>query len=79
MTTERKQTPEAELASLRAYKADQEDFMAFMTAELAGRPCACENGGGDHSSTPPMCWPELIDCIAKRAVRDEHDRLTTNL
>lgn len=58
-----------ELAELRAYREMQEDFMAYMTAELDGFKCL----HGDKNcarGTPPMMWPELIACIAKRAAKD---------
>lgn len=49
-------------------QSDHADFLAFMTGELARFPCCCEEG--EHASTPPYCWPELIACIVRRAKRD---------
>ena len=49
------------------------DFMGFMAGELAQFPCCHEDG--EHHSTPPMMWPELIACIVKKAVRDAQERV----
>lgn len=54
-------------AELKSAKSEHSDFLSFMAVELAGWPCQCENG--EHASTPPYCWPELIACIVKKAVK----------
>ena len=64
---EEKEKAEKKLAS---EQSDHSDFLAFMTASLAEWPCNCTEDQPDHSATPPMCWPELIACIIKRAVKD---------
>lgn len=64
----------AEIASLRAQLADQDDFMAYMTAELAGFKCMHEDG--THDSTPPMFWPELVACIRARGIKDALAKVT---
>lgn len=58
----------AAVDELRDRAAMADDFLAFMSAELAQLKCCHEDGG--HHNTPPMMWPELIGCIAARAVKD---------
>lgn len=58
---------EAELAKLKSEVADHSDFMAFMAAELAQFECLC---GKEHGETMPMMWPELIQCIVAKAIKD---------
>ncbi len=64
------------LAKAEAEARDHADFMAFMTAELAAFPCCHEPG--EHASTPPMMWPELIACIAKKARQDAEAKFTAS-
>lgn len=57
-----------ENAELRQRASDHGDFIGFMTDALGGFPCCHE--GGQHHSTPPMMWPELIACIVKKATQE---------
>lgn len=49
-------------------KEDHDAFLAFMADSLAQFPCCCDEG--KHDGTPPMLWPELIACIARRSAQD---------
>lgn len=49
-----------------------DEFMAYMTEELGGFECLHGEG---HRGTPPMMWPELIKCIAAKAVQDAKNEL----
>lgn len=82
---ERAKREEAEKA-LASEKSDHSNFLAFMAGSLAEYHCDCTDDecGPDktrHASTPPMCWPELIACIIKKAVKDakaeSQSRITT--
>lgn len=64
----------AVIAALKRERADNSDFMAFMQIELAKFQCCHEDG--QHHSTPPMFWPELIRCIVERAVREKQAGLS---
>lgn len=55
----------AENTALKVQVSDNDDFMAFMEGELSDFSCCHETRA--HSNTPPMMWPELIACIAKKA------------
>ncbi len=53
------------------------DFMAFMTGELAQFSCCHEDG--KHAGTSPMMWPELIACIARKAIAEATKNLRDQL
>lgn len=61
-----------ELARVTKENGDNDDFMAFMLDELSQFPCCHEIG--EHRNTPPMMWPELIGCIAKKAALEATTR-----
>lgn len=68
---------ERELAELKRQLEDANDSLAFIASELDRFPCLHGNGGeGAHRDTPLMMWPELIQCIRARAVKDKTAELT---